>query len=127
MPKVKANDLQKAIVTYLNLSGWVAWRQNNGAVYDKKIQGYRKNPQHKKGITDVLGFEKNSAIIAAIEVKVGKDKLSEYQILFLQQVANAGGVAIVARNFDQFMKCFKKQTSPGFKWTKETKKEMFGI
>ena len=103
----KANSLTRSIVTFLNLSGWKVWRQNNVGIYDLKIQRYRKNPNNLKGVPDVIGFHKDTARFIGVEVKVGKDTISGPQRAFLQELTDSGGIAIVARNFDDFKKEFE--------------------
>ena len=105
----KANALTKSIVTFLNLSGWKVWRQNNVGIYDPKIKKYRKNPNNLKGIADIIGFNKDTAQFIAIEIKIGKDKLSIHQRNFLQELTDSGGIAIVAKSFDQFKEEYKRK------------------
>ena len=53
------------------------------------------------GISDIIGFHKRTGQFIACEIKVGKDKLSAEQILFLERVKRAGGVAMEVRGIDQ--------------------------
>jgi hypothetical protein len=39
-----------------------------------------------------------------IEIKTGKDKLSDIQVAYLSQASAAGGVALVVKDFDDFKK-----------------------
>lgn len=77
------------------------------------IGGLRKCYNRKtvglKGVSDIIGFGKRSGQPIAIEVKVGKDKLSVEQIRYLEDVKVAGGIAIVAKDFDGFVEKFKKE------------------
>ncbi len=81
--------------------GFFVWRQNNVGVYDAKRGVYRSGSA-MRGVSDVLGIHKGTGKFIAVEVKVGKDALSDYQIVFLKRVQEAGGVAITARNFVDF-------------------------
>jgi hypothetical protein len=109
-----ANALTKCIIDFLIFSGYQAERINTMGRYvdDSKI------------ITDVVGFQrkigsgkyikgtgtKGSADISAtikgrsvkIEVKYGKDRQSDYQKEYQQAIERAGGVYIIARDFDGF-------------------------
>jgi hypothetical protein len=109
-----ANALTKCIIDFLTFLGYQAERINTMGRYvdDSKI------------ITDVVGFQrkigsgkyikgtgtKGSADISAtikgrsvkIEVKYGKDKQSDYQKEYQQAIERAGGVYIIARDFDGF-------------------------
>jgi hypothetical protein len=91
-----ANGLTKMITDYIKFSGGFANRINNMGVYDSKLKRYRKS-NTKKGTPDV------DAIIAGlsvkIEVKIGKDKLSEDQINVKKQIENSGGVWLLAKDF----------------------------
>jgi len=107
--KPTANSTTTAIVQWLNLNGFKAWRQNNAGIYDIKKEVFRKNPHNLKGVADVIGFNKKSGLFIAIEIKVGRDKLSVEQKKFLGEVAMATGVAMVAHSFDDFLIKFEQQ------------------
>lgn len=104
-----ANRLTQAIITHLTLDGYNVWRQNNGAVYDAKRQTYRKNPLHKKGVPDIIGFHKKTGVFICVEVKIGKDKLSPEQLVFLKSAGKAGCISIVAKNYDDFVNKYNKK------------------
>lgn len=109
--KSPTNELTASIIRYLCLNGCDAWRNNNGAVYDAKIKGHRRNPTARKGIPDVLGYLRNGGRLIAIEVKgTAKDELSREQEMFLRNASMAGCIAFEARNFDQFVEEFSKRT-----------------
>ncbi len=81
-----------------------------------------------KMITDVVGFKrqvgndkwikgqgtKGSADISAtiqgksvkIEVKIGKDKMSEDQVKYQEAIEKAGGIYYIAKDFDSFYKWY---------------------
>jgi hypothetical protein len=103
----KANELTAAIVDYLNLNGFEAWRQNNAAIFDTKT-GKHRAFVGKLGLPDIIGYHKKTAVWIAVEVKAGKDKLSDDQRRFLADLKKAGGIAIEARTFDQFLKELQK-------------------
>ena len=106
--KQNANSLTIAIVTYLNLNGYKVWRQNTVGIYNVKRQAYMKNPNNMKGVSDIIGFNKTTGVFIAVEVKVGRDKLSQDQIYFKEDVLKAGGVYVEARSLDGFIDEFKK-------------------
>ena len=54
-----------------------------------------------KGISDLIAVK--DGIIYAIEVKIGKDILSDSQRMFFQDVLNAGGWIIVAHSLDDII------------------------
>lgn len=90
-----ANQATRQILDYLNMSGFYAWRQNNAAVYDEK-KGVHRAGHTENGVADIIGIHKATGKMIAIEVKVGKDKLSPDQIRFLDQIRSAGGLACAA-------------------------------
>ena len=104
---ISANALTKHALKILDLSGYHVWRQNNGAVYDEKKKCFRKNSS-THGISDIIGFNRKTGQFIACEIKVGKDKLSPEQEVFLNSVKRSGGIALVAKSIDdleQFYKC----------------------
>lgn len=112
MPKIKTktNSLTKYTLRILDLSGFYVWRQNNGGVYDPIKQVFRRNSS-TPGISDILGFDKKTGKIIAVEIKTGKDVLSPYQERFLNDVSKAGGYSFVVNTFedaDIICKLFRK-------------------
>ncbi len=132
-----SNQLTKAIIQFLSVNGFEVFRANVTGIFDatkaareiinliKGVLKTRRLPNNKevrsllsrcyrktherKGVSDIMGFEKNTGRFVAIEVKYGKDKLSIHQIDFLQRVVKNGGIAIVAKTFDQFVKDLNEQ------------------
>ena len=108
----KANGLTKCIVDFIRLSGGYADRINNMGVYRKgkgiidrghsviiDNGGFTRSGS-RKGIADIMGSYKGKML--AIEVKIGKDRLSEHQKQIQQEVIASGGIYIVARSWEQF-------------------------
>ena len=98
-----SNNLTSAIVTYLNYNGCFVWRNNTIGVYDPTKKIFRKNKNQLNGIADIVGVLPNSNFLA-VEVKIGKDKLSEAQEEFRRKLTLNGGIYIIAKNFDDFVK-----------------------
>lgn len=103
--KISANALTKQVIKILWLKGWQVWRQNNAAVYDPTKNIFRSNSTIK-GISDIIGFNKKDARFIAIEIKVGKDKLSVEQKLFLDYVNKSGGIGLEVRKIED-IDCIK--------------------
>ena len=103
---MSTNSTTKSIVQYLNMKDYFVWRANNVGVYDPKQKIYRKNPAALKGVADILGIRWDGKFIA-IEVKTGKDKLSEHQKHFLDQIEKHNGEWYVVKTFDDFLKQFE--------------------
>lgn len=105
----KANDLTKTILAFIRLSGNYADRINNTGIYDVKIGKFRKS-NTRKGIADIMASKRiehegrTFAVQVAIEIKVGNDRLSEHQERMRDEIQQKGGVYIVARDWDGFIK-----------------------
>jgi hypothetical protein len=120
--KTKANSLTSAILNYIRLNQCHAERVNN---YSRTVKdrfgndrfvpsaGFKgtadihavKRVTLREAITDVLvigGYTYGQFV--AIEVKIGRDKLSEAQEYYRECVQKAGGVYIVAHDFDEFLR-----------------------
>ena len=107
-----SNQLTTEIIHELYRSGAFAWRASSTGIYDKTIGTYRTAP--KKGVSDILACFKGHLI--AIEVKIGKDRLSPEQTGFLANVMRAGGEAAVVKTFDEFKVWWGKILSTVTAW-----------
>ena len=101
-----ANVLTQHALRILALKGYYCWRQNNAAIYDSEKKVYRKNST-KKGVSDIIGFHRHTGRFVAVEIKAGKDRLSEEQEAFLELVKTSGGVSLVVRNSEDLEKIIK--------------------
>ena len=103
-----ANELTRSITAYIRLTGNYAERINNTGIYDPSKGKWRKGGT-RKGIADIMAskiLEHNGrkfSIMVAIEVKIGKDKMSEYQLKIKDEITKSGGVYIIAKTWDQFI------------------------
>jgi hypothetical protein len=110
-----ANGLTKCVKDFLNLLGHQAERISSmGRMIDKTqvvtdCIGRRKtigSMQYIKG-TSTNGTADISATIKGrsvkIEVKIGKDKMSQAQYKYKDDILRAGGIYFVATDFDMFM------------------------
>jgi len=115
-----ANGLTKCILDFLNLSGHFAERINT---MGRMIDG-------RKQVTDIIGRTKTigtakyipttgtkgSSDISAtingksvkIEVKIGSDRQSKYQIEYQERTERSGGIYLIARDFESFYNEYKK-------------------
>lgn len=94
----QANELTNQIIDFIYSSGGFGFRASSQGTYDAKIKSYRSAP--KKGVADILALHRGRFI--AIEVKIGKDRLSPEQTGFLQNISHYGGLTFVAKDFDSF-------------------------
>lgn len=99
IPKISTNDLTKSVITMLGHLGFNVWRQNNGAVYDPTRRAFRSNSS-TPGISDIIGYRLNSGQFIAVEIKNGKDVMSEAQTKFLNALNENGGIGLIVRNMD---------------------------
>lgn len=107
-PATPATLLQKEVIQTLNLIGFKAWINKNGGVWDPK-GFFRQNTTGLNGVSDVLGIQKGSGRLIAVELKASKgDKLSPDQILFLDDIEKAGGLTAVVKNMDDLYKWLYK-------------------
>lgn len=101
------NEVQNSILEYLKFKGIKAWRNNNGATFDKNIEGgfRRKNKWEKIYGTpvDILGVLPDGRFLAIEVKKDSKGKPSKGQIEFMENINNSGGVAFCAYS----IKCVK--------------------
>ena len=98
-----ANGLTKCITTYLKLKGAFVSRLNNQGVYDRRLGCYRRGT-NRRGLPDVIATYKGKSFF--IEVKAGKDRLSEFQKQVQEEQSRAGGLFFVARDFQSFKQWF---------------------
>jgi len=92
----EANNLTTGVLNYLNASGFIAWRQNNLAIKGRQFIG-------KKGVPDIIGFNRKSGIFVGVEIKIGGDTLSPEQKQMQSEMISAGCVHIVAKDFESFL------------------------
>ena len=113
-----ANGLTKCITDFLKLSGWQAERISSmGRMIDKRtintdclgrqrtigslhyIKGTSTN-----GTADISATIKGRSV--KIEVKIGADRQSEAQKKYESDVNKAGGVYVIAKDFDMFIEWY---------------------
>lgn len=110
MPRItNANGLTQYALKVMSLAGWTCWRQNNGGVFDPKSGRFRAGSA-KKGVSDIIGYHKQTGRALFIEIKAGKDRLSEGQRLFLSDADAAGCLAFVVRHADDLKKYLPTET-----------------
>ena len=113
-----ANGLTKCVINYLMAQGWQAERINTmGRPVDtrKKYKDVIGQTREVGSITWIPGTgTKGSADISAtirgrsvkIEIKFGRDRQSEAQRAYEQDVTAAGGVYIIVRDMDGFLRWY---------------------
>lgn len=100
-----ANQITRNILKAINLQvGCVAYRVNNVGVWDEAKKIHRAG-NTEKGLPDIWACIRGKFV--TIEVKAGKDKMSVFQEMRMQEVERAKGVYFVARSTDEFLKFFE--------------------
>jgi hypothetical protein len=104
-PAETANRITANIIRVINLQvGCVAYRINNVGVWDAAKQIHRKGAT-EKGIPDVIAVIRGQ--FWGIEVKAGRDKMSEDQLKRKFEILKAGGLFFEIRSTDEFVKIFE--------------------
>lgn len=97
---MKEQVLVKQIVDFLNYRGHFVQRINSGAI---RINNPNGNNRFIKlahaGTADITGCSKDGRFLA-VECKIGKNKPTDLQNAYLEEVKKRGGIAIVAYSLD---------------------------
>ena len=99
----KSNGLTQSVIKFINYSGFYANRiSSTGRMIDstkgKKVW-IRGNTQ--RGTADIHALVNSKHI--SIEIKIGADKMSEYQEKEKERIENAGGLYWVVKTFEDFL------------------------
>lgn len=99
-----ANRITANIIRVINMQPkCVAYRINNVGVWDAE-KGIHRAGGTQKGIADIAAIVRGRAMW--VEVKAGRDRLSQEQCAFRTEVERAGGLYFVARSTDEFLNFF---------------------
>ena len=105
------NDTTNAIMDFLNLNGHVAWRNNTLGVFDPAKKIFRKGPRSARGTGDIICCLKHGLYLE-VEIKTGKDRLSEFQKEHRAKILAVNGLHIIAKDFDHFRLQFESIVVP---------------
>ncbi len=120
MPKIKtANGLTKFICNYLT---WMKWRATRVNTMGRLIDGVERQPSGtllttkkwlpsttRKGTADISATIKGRSVM--IEIKVGKDRPSEYQLAEQRREQAAGGIYEFVSTPEQFFELYDRIVS----------------
>ena len=98
-----ANGLTRCIVDYLNFSGHFATRLQSTGTYRDDLNKFVPS-QQRAGMPDVLAVVDGRALF--VEVKVGRDTLSQPQKQTITTLEQAGAWVYVAHSFEGFADWF---------------------
>lgn len=98
---MKETEVQKQIVEWLNYQGHYAWRTNVGLAFYTAPNGKKRAFKSGfKGMADICGILRDGRFLA-IECKVGRNKPTQEQEMFLKEITDRGGVAFWTNSFDK--------------------------
>lgn len=117
-----ANGLSRCIIDFIQLNGGQAERINctgryidNSQVFTDVVGRTRSIGSGRwiptsgsKGTADISATIRGRSV--KIEVKIGKDRMSEDQRNYQQKIEAAGGLYFIARNFTEFKTWFETIT-----------------
>lgn len=89
-----------AIINCLRAFGHFVHRQNNTGWQTK--QGRWINPHGVRGVPDITGCTKDGRYLG-VEVKTGRDKLSDFQKAYQAEIIKRGGFYLVAGTLDEII------------------------
>lgn len=93
MKDLTVSQITSTAIKILESRYCFVWRQNNIAVRGRTFTGMR-------GMPDIIGYHMNTGVAVYCEVKTKKDKLSEYQITFLNKAKASGCHCLLAVDDD---------------------------
>ncbi|GAC1385838.1 MAG: hypothetical protein NVSMB45_15030 [Ginsengibacter sp.] len=95
-----ANELTQYTLKVLKMSGFEVWRNNAIPVRGRTFIG-------RKGVSDIIGFCKQTGKFIGVEIKVGKDTLKPEQTDFLTTLAISRGHAFIIKTPEQIDQIIK--------------------
>lgn len=99
-----ANNLTTAIVAFIELSGGFATRLSSTGVFREDLKRFVPS-QQKSGLPDVMAIVDGQACF--VEVKFGRDRLSDDQREAIAELEKAGAAVLVASDFQSFHDWFQ--------------------
>lgn len=101
---MKETQLVRLCTNYLIIKGHFVWRNNSGVTKNQYTNKFGQTSERMwragvRGGSDIIGISKDGMFIA-IECKVGKNKPTEMQKEFLQEITNRGGIAAVVYSLE---------------------------
>lgn len=105
-----ANGLTRCVIDYITLHGGQAERisiTGRPTATPKGVKWGKSNMT--RGTADISATIHGQSV--KIEIKIGKDRQSEAQKKYQQQVTEAGGIYYIARNFTDFVEWYNEKWS----------------
>lgn len=101
-----ANSLTRRIVAHIQDNGYFATRLQSTGMYREDLEKYVPS-QQRAGMPDVFAVVEGRAVF--VEVKAGKDRLSDGQKQTIAALKGAGAWVCVAQDFQGFVDWFTAQ------------------
>jgi hypothetical protein len=98
-----ANSLTASIIAWIEVHGGMAERVSSTGLYRN---GRWTKSNGRLGTADISAIAPGGLSLR-IEVKYGKDRMSDDQIKYKSDVERAGGIYLIARTFDQIVSDLK--------------------
>lgn len=99
----QTNDTTRAILKFLFDKKIFAWRENTTGI---PLPDGTFRPAAKTGKPDIMIILPPAGRFLAVEVKTGRDRLRPEQEGFLHNVRLMGGLAMVVKDFPDFLQQF---------------------
>lgn len=100
LPEPTEAQTQRAILDYLLARGHYVWRNNTG-MFTGEYKGRKRFIRAGlKGSADIIGVERVSGQLIAIEVKRRGGKIRPEQLEFIAEITRRRGLAFVAYSLD---------------------------
>lgn len=102
-------EIENTILHWLAMNKYFAWKNQSTGIFDPVRKCYRRsrNPFHIRGVADILGLMPDGRLLA-IEVKSKRGVVSLEQKEFVKRVAEAGGIALIARSLDDVINALRE-------------------
>ncbi|MGE0525865.1 MAG: VRR-NUC domain-containing protein [Bdellovibrionales bacterium] len=95
----REHAIERQIRTFLAAKGIFHWKAKTVGTWDPRQKIFRKTAGYMKGVSDLIGIYNGRFL--AIEVKSFSGKPSQDQLLFQHRVRENGGIAFIARSWEE--------------------------
>ena len=103
-----ANGLTQCIIDYIRLYGGQAERINTTGIPIETPNGVKwRTSNTTRGSADISATIRGRSV--KIEIKIGRDRQSNYQKAYQKEIEDAGGLYYIARNFTAFVDWYAQQ------------------
>lgn len=96
---MKETQLVRQIIDYLNYRGHLVDRTNSGMLRGEHNGKQWAVKLGRAGTADITGISKDGRFLA-VECKIGRNKPTELQNAYLEEIRKRGGIAVVAYSLD---------------------------